>query len=124
MNENEMEIFYLINEERISHGLDPLILDKRLVQSTYQKNEDIKTQESFNSRDFVSHIRKYAGGDYNRFGEIITFGDSTDKIFKNLKKCSGKKSNILNLFYTHIGLTVLYCLPRIKMATVHFASEK
>lgn len=128
MNQEELALAQLLNEKRQEAGLNPFILDDRLAHSGALKNQEIKAkgfpENAVKGSGFIGLIRQCAGGDYHRFGELISLGFTADKILNNFLKCSGQTQYIFDPNYTHLGVSILNHYPKIKVATAHFAGKK
>lgn len=122
MTNDELELFYLINEERKKRDLAFLKLDERLGDSAKQRNQIL--QENSTYVGFAGTIRNFTGATYSRIGEIIGTGYDNVKIIKSLAKYSGKTEYIFNPSYTHIGIGILHLFPKIKICTIHLGSCK
>lgn len=128
MTDDEIKIYYLLNEVRKNAGLEPLSLDLRLTKSAGKRNENLIKNENavHSSRDsiFIGYIREVAGKDYHRFGQITLMGKTLEKAAEGFKKYSGKGHYLFNPMFTHMGTAVLSLSPSVILITVHFGAKK
>ena len=105
----EGEVVRLINEIRVSNGLKPLTDDWQLSRVARYKSQDMKDIGYFShtSPTYGSpfEMMKSFGITYKTAGENIAKGYSTPKaVVDAWMNSPGHRANILNSFYTHIGV--------------------
>lgn len=118
MSNDEMEIFYLINEERKKRGLDVLKKDERLGESARKRSQD-----SSSGMGFTGIIRTLTGAAYTRLGELMGSGYDNDKIAKSFVEYSNQTDYIFYPLYTHIGVGIAP-VSRLKKCTIHLGRSK
>ena len=105
----EGEVVRLINEIRVNNGLKPLTEDWQLSRVARYKAQDMKDLGYFShtSPTYGSpfEMMKSFGISYRTAGENIAKGYSTPKaVVDAWMNSPGHRANILNSFYTHIGV--------------------
>jgi len=106
----EKQMFDLVNKERVSAGLSPLVLDAKLVELARMKSRDMAEKGYF---DHISptygspfDMMKAAGVSYRAAGENIAGAPTVDSAHSGLMNSPGHRANILNSSYTHIGIGI------------------
>lgn len=111
MNENEKEVFNLINKQRINNGLQALKLD-----SEVQNVARIKAQDMVNSNYFSHNSPTYGSPfdmlnsfkiSYKSAGENIAANSSNTGAVTAWMNSSGHKANILNSSFNYTGIGVV-----------------
>ncbi|MDD4062161.1 MAG: CAP domain-containing protein [Candidatus Pacebacteria bacterium] len=102
----------LTNQERVDHGLPPLIESEKLNQVAYLKAQDMINNEYFShwSPSGVSpwHWFRVSGYNYSCAGENLAAGflDSSD-VHRSWVLSPSHRENILSNNYTEIGIAVV-----------------
>ncbi|MCG7345247.1 CAP domain-containing protein [Sporosarcina sp. ACRSL] len=99
----------LTNAERQKAGLQPLQIDKNLMNSARQKSTDMATNNYFSheSPTYGSPFdqMKANGVSYRSAAENIAMGQqSAEEVVKAWMESPGHKENILTPNFTHIGI--------------------
>jgi len=107
-NEEENEIFNLINTNRTNLGMDSLVLDEKLCRMAEMKAEDMRDKRYFShyspTYGFAYDMLKGAGYQYKAVGENIAKGHRSPQIVMSAwMKSPGHKANILGN-YTKVGV--------------------
>ena len=105
----EKEVVTLVNIERAKKGLSPLIYDWELSRVARYKSQDMKDNNYFShtSPTYGSpfQMMKSFGITYRTAGENIAKGYKTpEAVVQGWMNSSGHRANILNSFYTRIGV--------------------
>ena len=111
MNDNEKEVFNLINEQRTKNGLQALKVDDEV-----QRVARIKAQDMVDS-NYFSHTSPTYGSpfdmlksfkiSYKSAAENIAGNSSNSGAVTSWMNSSGHKANILNGSYTYTGIGVV-----------------
>ena len=111
MNENEKEVFNLINNQRKNNGLEPLKVDNEV-----QRVARIKAQDMVDN-NYFSHTSPTYGSpfdmlksfkiSYKAAGENIAGNSSNSEAVKAWMNSSGHRANILNATYNYTGIGVV-----------------
>ena len=105
----EQEVIRLVNEQRVKNGLNPLTENWELSRVARYKSQDMVDNRYFShtSPTYGSPfqmIRDF-GISFRRAGENIAYGQRTPQAVVNAwMNSSGHRANILNAFYTQIGV--------------------
>jgi len=122
---DEVLLFNIINTERQKKGVEPLILDTRLMQSAANKCMDLSDKGSLGDLSVdagsAAYIRKQTGGDYRNLGSISTIGYELDSVLRSFVKNSGSKEYIFDPKFTHAGVGTSIYEGRIMFITLHLA---
>lgn len=105
----ERKVAELTNQERVAHGLDPLILDSALSEVARIKSNDM------NDNNYFSHTSPTYGSPFEMMGnfgisyfsaaENIAHGHLTpEDVVTGWMHSSGHRANILDENLTHIGV--------------------
>ncbi|MBB6451259.1 putative YkwD family protein [Geomicrobium halophilum] len=103
------EVIELTNEERTSHGLEPLEAHDELSEVATVKSEDMRDSDYF-SHDSPNYgspfdMMNEFGVDYRGAGENIAAGQQTpEQVVDGWMDSDGHRANILNDDFTHIGV--------------------
>lgn len=105
----EAEVVRLVNEARAQNGLKPLAANWELSRVARYKSEDMVKNGYFshNSPTYGTPFQmiKAFGLSYRTAGENIAYGQKTPQAVVNAwMNSSGHRANILNAFYTQIGV--------------------
>lgn len=109
VNDFEKQVVELVNKERATNGLKPLILDENLSKVARIKSQDMNDNKYFShtSPTYGSpfDMMKKFGISFGYAGENIARGQQTPKdVMNSWMNSAGHRSNILNPNYTHIGV--------------------
>ena len=100
-------VIELVNQERISRGLQPLVKDDRLMVAAAARAKELSQRYSHTRPDGSEcfTILWHLGIDYGYAGENIAMGQRTPEIVMNdWMNSSGHRANILNENYDCIGV--------------------
>ena len=105
----EQEVIRLVNEIRTENGLKTLTYDWELSRVARYKSQDMKDNSYFShtSPTYGTPFQmiKNFGISYRSAGENIAKGYAAPQTVVNAwMNSSGHRANILNAFYTHIGV--------------------
>ncbi len=105
----EREVINRVNEIRAQNGLKALTEDWELSRVARIKSQDMKDNNYFSHTSPVYgspfQMMKSFGISYRAAGENIAKGQSTPQAVVNAwMNSSGHRANILNSYYTHIGV--------------------
>ena len=109
----EIDAFDLINDERATEGVDPLVMDADLRAVARAHSEDMVERDFFahNNPDGESPFDRIraAGLDYSAAAENIAWNSFSDPVATAVDgwmDSPGHRTNILNPVYTHTGMGV------------------
>ena len=111
MNDDEKEVFYLINKQRTNNGLQALKIDNEV-----QKVARIKAQDMVDNNYFAHESPTYGTPfqmlksfkiSYKTAGENIAANSSNSGAVNAWMNSSGHKANILNSSYNYTGIGVV-----------------
>jgi len=109
----EQEVYELVNLERQTAGIPPLIWDGRLYDAALGHSQEMAeldyfAHESYDGSEF--HLRIVAAGySYNYCGENIAGGYSTpEAVMNGWMNSDGHRANILNSSFCDIGVGYSY----------------
>jgi|GEM_PF-662259 len=108
-NDFVQEVLRLTNEFRAQNGLDPLVVDRNLVEAAQEHSESMALQ------DFFSHTGQDGSRPWDRaqdagyesgfVGENIAAGYRTpEQVVEGWKSSPGHRANMLNADYNEIGI--------------------
>lgn len=107
----EEQMLSMVNKERTSRGLQPLIMRDDLRQLARSYSQDMF------ANGYFSHINlqgqtpfermQAAGISYTYAGENLALAPNTDLAMQGLMNSPGHKANILDVHYHHIGIGVV-----------------
>ena len=105
----EVEVIRLVNLERSKRGLRPLEEDWQLSRVARYKSQDMHDNRYFSHTSPVYgtpfQMMKSFGISYRSAGENIAKGQLTPQaVVDAWMNSSGHRANILNTFFTHIGV--------------------
>lgn len=128
LNAQELLLFNLVNSERVSRGLRPLVLDARLTGLAR-----LKSQDMINNRYF-SHVSpvygragdmiRAAGIPFSLAAENIGVGGNVRTIFSAFMASSGHRNKILGARYTQTGIGIIYQPSRGYLVTQLFVAPR
>lgn len=112
---DEARMLALVNQERTSRGLKPLVADPELVKLARMKAADMVRLGYFdhNSPTYGSPfdmMRAY-GVSYRYAGENLAGASTVDAAHTNLMNSPGHRANILSPNYTRVGIGVVQGSP-------------
>ncbi len=107
----EMQMFEMVNKERVSRGLEALVFDDSLRDVARLHSKDMF------ARGYFSHYTpegyspfdrmKQAGITYGFAGENLALAPSTDLAMQGLMNSPGHKANILSADFRKVGIGVM-----------------
>ena len=104
----ERSLIDLINQERVSVGLNPLQVDPYLVAAARIKAEDMVANDYYSHRSpvygYASEMLRTFGISFRRSGENIAAGGYASFIHNRLMASSSHRRNILRPYWTHVGV--------------------
>ena len=109
LNEYEKEVIRIVNEIRVSNGLQPFETDEELSRVARIKSQDMKDNNYFSHTSPVYgspfDMMKQFGISYKSAGENIARGQATPQaVVDGWMNSSGHRANILNASYNRIGV--------------------
>lgn len=111
MNQDEQEIFNLINKQRTNNGLTPLKIDEEVQKVARIKAEDMVTNNYFShqSPTYGSpfDMLKSFKISYKSAGENIAANSSNTGAVNAWMNSSGHRANILSSNYNYTGIGVV-----------------
>ncbi len=113
----ETTLVNLINQERSSQGISPLIVSSQLTAAARQHSRDMACNDFFShtGSDGSSPFDRMAwsGFSFTAAAENIYAGsgpyNSPQQAFNGWMNSSGHRINMLNATYTHVGIGYIYC---------------
>ncbi len=121
------------NAERLKAGLEPLVLNPKLVQSATVKTNDMITKQYFEhispTGAGVADLGKQVGYEYVILGENLALGDFVDgnDVVAAWMNSPGHRANILNPNYQEIGVyagKAIYQGRDVWFAVQHFGTAR
>ena len=107
----EVEMLAMVNKERASHGLKPLLPDPPMTQVGRAHSRDMFV------RGYFAHVNpdglnpfdrmKKAGLSFTTAGENLALAPTLEIAHTNLMNSPGHRANILNPGYGHLGIGIL-----------------
>jgi uncharacterized YkwD family protein len=117
----------MINRERTSRGLSPLVMDARLGRSARLKSQDMADNDYFahQSPRYGSPTAMISeqGVSYHVAGENIAVAGSVAEAHSGLMGSPGHRKNILLPQYTMIGIGIVKSGSGGLIITQHFAGD-
>lgn len=109
----EEQVVILTNQERLSHGCDPVTMDSRLRAAAEGHSQDMALNDFFShtGSDGSSAGDRIAAQGYiwSWWGENIAAGySSPESVVAGWMASSGHRANILNCNFDHIGVGYYY----------------
>lgn len=112
MSSQEKQLAELINKERFSRGLQPLIFDAELTKWARIKTNDMITNNYFAHQSptygKVSDMLKNGGVSFKYAGENLGKTSSVTAAHSGFMNSSVHRAAILNSGYTHVGIGIQY----------------
>ena len=112
MNAQEKQLAELINQERVSRGLQPLIFDAELTKWARVKTNDMITNNYFAHESptygKVSDMLRNGGVSFRYAGENLGKTSSVTAAHNGFMNSSVHRAAILNSGYTHVGIGIQY----------------
>ncbi len=109
--EAEEAMVKLVNQERVSRGLEALEFDEKLREVARLHSEDMFKRGYFShftpERESVADRAQKKGVDYLVIGENLAFAPSLELAHKGLMNSLGHRANILSADFHKIGIGVL-----------------
>ncbi len=114
-----------VNEERVSRGLSPLVVDTELSAIAREKSTDMVTNSYFAHESptygHASDMLDDAGYNYTSVGENIAHAGSVERAHDLLMSSSGHRANILGTQWTKLGVGIVSDRNGYPMITELFA---
>ncbi|MGI6227879.1 MAG: CAP domain-containing protein [Peptococcales bacterium] len=112
MNAQEKQLAELINQERVSRGLKPLIFDAELTKWARVKSQDMIDKNYFAHESptygKVSDMLKNGGVSFKYAGENLGKTGSVTSAHTGFMNSSVHRATLLNSGYTHVGIGIKY----------------
>lgn len=122
----EAQMLQLINRERTSRGLAPLVMDARLVRSARLKSQDMADNSYFAHQSPrygpPSAMISDQGISYHIAGENLAAAGSVADAHSGLMGSPGHRQNLLQPQYTMIGIGIVKSGSGL-LVTQHFAGD-
>ncbi len=102
----EMEVFNIVNKERVSNGLEPLEYDYEVAKAADVRAKELEQKLSHERPDgtLCFTVLEEFGIEYWACGENIAAGQrSSEQVMKDWMNSPGHRGNIMGA-YTHIGV--------------------
>ncbi|MFZ5945319.1 MAG: stalk domain-containing protein [Bacillota bacterium] len=124
----EVQMLELVNEEREKAGLEPLVMEARLVDLARLKSLDMIEKNYFNHTsptygDPFAMMEKY-GVEYWLAGENLAGNSSVAGAHEALMNSPGHRANILKPDFTHVGIGIVKGGPYGIMFTQMFIKAR
>ena len=107
----EQEMLKLVNKERLSAGLEPVLFDESLTKLARAHSEDMFRKGYFShySPEGASPFDRMdqAGIVYSFAGENLALAPSTSLAMQGLMNSPGHRANILNTHFKKLGIGVI-----------------
>ncbi len=108
--EMEMQMIDMVNKERVSRGIPPLVYDPTLRQIARDHSADMFRNGYFAHYDLqgkdVADRALAAGIDYRVIGENLAYAPSLELAQQGLMNSPGHRANILSEDYHRIGIGI------------------
>ncbi|HAA89759.1 MAG: Uncharacterized protein XD63_1397 [Thermoanaerobacterales bacterium 50_218] len=121
----EKQMLDLVNRERLRAGLQPLVVDPKLVQLARLKSKDMVEKGYFGhySPTYGSPFAMMDsfGVSYRYAGENLAGAPTVEIAHRSLMNSPGHRANILNPNFQRIGIGIITGGPYGKMFTQMFA---
>ncbi len=108
---SEQTMLALVNSERVSRGLNALVLDERLRSIARLYSKDMFTRGYFSHYSpegfSVADRMTQAGIDFIVVGENLAYAPSIQSAHKGLMNSPGHRANILSPDYNKIGIGIM-----------------
>ncbi|MDK2820446.1 MAG: hypothetical protein PWP31_411 [Clostridia bacterium] len=120
-----LKLFNMVNEERKSRGLHPLMLHTELTNLAEMKSSDMVENNYFdhtspNLGNFYEMVYN-ARIPFRQVGENLAYASCVEKAHYLLMGSEGHKKNILNPNFTHIGIGVAHDRYGVKVTQLFIA---
>lgn len=106
--EAEATMLELVNEERVSRGIEPLVRDPALVPVARSHSRDMFARGYFSHTNLEgqtpSDRLEEAGVEYQKAGENIALAQTVALAHRSLMNSPGHRRNILDPEFTRIGI--------------------
>ena len=111
LSQDELEVFNLINQKRVTNGLKALSIDKETVVVARDKAKDMVYNNYFSHTaptygSPFDMLKKY-GVSYKTAGENLAGNSSNAKAVEAWMNSEGHRANILNSSYNYTGIGVV-----------------
>ena len=124
LTDDEQRMLELVNQERVEVGLPELELHPELVVLARMKSQDMIDNRYFAHQSPVYgslfDMLRSAGITYTRAGENLAGSLVVERAHANLMNSPGHRANILNRYFTYIGIGIIEGGPFGKMFTQMF----
>lgn len=104
----ENEMLLMVNREREAVGLDPVVMDKRLIEVARSHSQDMFKRGYFShyTPEGLSPFDRLSAGnvDYEYAGENLALAPSVDLAMQGLMNSPGHRANILNKNFKKLGV--------------------
>lgn len=128
LSPDELQLFQLVNQERLQAGLSALKIHTGLVELARLKSSDMLALNYFahQSPTYGSpfEMMQQAGIAYSYAGENLAGAPSVDRAHSSLMNSPGHRANILNPDFTHVGIGIVDGGPYGKMITQMFIKPR
>jgi uncharacterized protein YkwD len=123
---SEVKMLELVNKERTSRGLKPLVMDEKLREVARAHSKDMFARGYFahndpDGKDPFDRM-KAAGINYLVAGENLALAPSVDLAHDGLMNSPGHRANILTAEYGKVGIGVIDGGPYGKMFSQEFTN--
>jgi uncharacterized protein YkwD len=122
----EQSMLDLVNEERVSRGLHPLVMDERLREAARAHSRDMLARGYFNhvTPDGVTPARRLLREriSFLTMGENLAFAPTLQVAHQGLMRSPGHRANILRPVFTRVGIGVINAGIYGRMFTQEFAN--
>ena len=120
----EQQMLELINRDRLAHGLQPLQADMRLTRLARLKSQDIVDNNYFDHRSptygTAFDMFRANGIIFIRGGENLSKAGSVQVSHLRLMNSPNHRANLLNPYFTHIGIGIVNINPSGVVVTQMF----
>ena len=124
LTSEELQMFDLLNEERVKMGLNELKIHEGLVKLARLKSKDMIDRGYFahQSPTYGSpfDMMRDGGISFSYAGENLAGASAVSRAHASLMNSPGHRANILNADYTHVGIGIVDGGPYGKMFTQLF----
>ena len=120
------EVLNLLNQNRISNGLAPLIPDEHLTRVSDTRVQEITCSFSHIRPDGRRYSTTFADShiEYQYCGEILAYGFQTPKqVVTAWMESPGHHDAILSPHYTHVGISHIIANNHLDYWAVEFLSR-
>lgn len=120
----EQQMLELINRDRLAHGLQPLQADMHLTRLARLKSQDIVDNNYFDHRSptygTAFDMFRANGIIFIRGGENLSKAGSVQVSHLRLMNSPNHRANLLNPYFTHIGIGIVNINPSGVVVTQMF----